>query len=91
MRTFAIGLAYRLRRPVLFAAQAVLRRPALKRGAGVVLDRFPQLRAGLRKVMRGKETRAARQPSVPQTPDDLSPPALAAYRALQAAFAERQR
>jgi hypothetical protein len=91
MKALAVKFAYTLRRPVLFTAQIVLGRPILKRGAGIVLRRYPQLRVALRNVMLGKAKAMSRPPAVPQTPDDLSPAALAAYRALQAAFAERKR
>jgi hypothetical protein len=80
---------YSMRGAVLFATHAVLRRPLLKRGAFLVLERVPHLRLALRRLMGGKGDRTPRPPYVPQSCDDLSPAALAAYHALQAAFAKR--
>jgi hypothetical protein len=89
MKHFARRVAAIVRAPLLRAAHATVRRPVLRRCASAVLDTFPSLRAALRRVLRGPGWQLARTPHVPQTRDDLSPETLAAYRALQAAFAKR--
>lgn len=86
MKQFARQCVAIVRTSLMGAARATLQRPIVRRGAASVLDLLPWLRAALRRAGR----RAARARHVPHTAHDLSPETLAAYRALQKAFAKQR-